>query len=108
MKRICAALVCGTILLGGGLAIGHTKKGEKINGKKEFEEHCAVCHKGGGNIINPQKTLHRADREANGVKSVKDITKLVRNPGPGMTRFDKKTLSDKEARAVAEYIIKTF
>ena len=26
-----------------------TKQGEKIDGKKEFEAHCAVCHPNGGN-----------------------------------------------------------
>lgn len=27
---------------------------------------------------------------------------------PGMTTFDRKTIPDKEARAIAEYVIKTF
>ncbi len=81
---------------------------EKIDGKKEFEEHCAVCHKDGGNIVNPAKTLKKADREANGVKKWQDIVGKMRNPGPGMTKFDKKVVSDKEAKAIAEYIIKTF
>ncbi len=85
-----------------------TKKGEKIDGKKEFEEHCTVCHKDGGNMINPAKTLSKKDREANGVKSAKDIIALMRKPGPGMTAFDKKTISDKEAKAIADYILKTF
>ncbi len=85
-----------------------TKKGQKIDGKKEFEEHCAVCHKDGGNTINPAKTLSKKDRMANKVKSAADIVKLMRKPGPGMTPFDAKTISDKEAKAIAEYIIKTF
>ncbi|GFE57164.1 c-type cytochrome [Geobacter sp. AOG1] len=85
-----------------------TKKGQKIDGKKEFEEHCAVCHKDGGNIVNPAKTLSKKDREASGVKNAKDITATMRKPGPGMTAFDKKTISDKEAKAIADYILKTF
>jgi cytochrome c6 len=32
----------------------------------------------------------------------------MRNPGPGMTKFDKKEISDKEAKAIAEYVLKTF
>lgn len=80
----------------------------KINGKKEFEEHCVSCHLDGGNIINPAKTLKKMDREANGVKKWQDIVKKMRSPGPGMTTFDKKEVSDKEAKAIAEYIIKTF
>ena len=85
-----------------------TKKGGKIDGKKEFQEHCAECHVNGGNMIKPDKTLSKKDREANGVKTAKDIIGTMRNPGPGMTKFDKKTISDREARAIADYIIKTF
>lgn len=85
-----------------------TKKGGKIDGKKEFQEHCAECHANGGNMIKPDKTLSKKDREANGVKTAKDIIGLMRNPGPGMTKYDKKTVSDKEAKAIADYIIKNF
>ncbi len=80
----------------------------KIDAKKEFEEHCAACHADGGNVDNPAKTLHKKDREAHGVKTWKDIVGKMRNPGPGMTKFEKKEIDDKEAKAIAEYIIKTF
>ncbi len=85
-----------------------TKKGEKIDGKKEFEEHCAVCHPNGGNTINAMKPLSRKSLRTNGIKSAQDIIAKIRNPGPGMTRFDEKTISNKEAKAVAEYILKAF
>ena len=85
-----------------------TKKGEKIDGKKEFEKYCAVCHPNGGNSINAQKPLHRKSLRANGVKSAKDIIGKMRNPGPSMTKFDEKTISNAEAKAIAEYILKTF
>ena len=85
-----------------------TKKGRKIDGKKEFEEHCTACHPDGGNIVNAKKTLSKADREANGVKTAKDIVKTMRKPGPGMTAFSTKDVSDKEAKAIADYILKTF
>ena len=85
-----------------------TKKGEKIDGKKEFEEYCAGCHPDGGNTINAQKPLHSKSLKANGVKSEKDIIAKMRNPGPGMTRFDDKTISNKEATAIAKYIMKAF
>ncbi|HEY6006791.1 MAG TPA: c-type cytochrome [Geobacteraceae bacterium] len=88
--------------------LADTKKGQKIDGKKEFEEHCAVCHPDGGNIVNAKKTLKKGDLEANKVKGAKDIVKLMRKPGPGMTAFDAKTISDKEAKAIAEYVLKTF
>ncbi|HXY54916.1 MAG TPA: c-type cytochrome [Nitrospirota bacterium] len=78
------------------------------SGEELFKQNCAVCHVDGGNIVNPKKTLHKADREANNVKTVKDIIGKMRNPGPGMIKFDEKTIPDKEAKEIAEYILKTF
>ncbi|RNC66344.1 MAG: cytochrome C [Desulfuromonadales bacterium] len=109
MKKGIMATVCMVALAAFATAgFADTKKGEKIDGAKEFQEHCASCHADGGNIVNPKKTLKKADMEANGVKSWKDIVKLMRNPGPGMNKFEKKDVSDKEAKAIAEYILKTF
>jgi cytochrome c6 len=88
--------------------LADTKKGGKIDGAKKFKEHCAVCHPNGGNIINPKKPLDKKSMAANNVKTAKDIIAKMRNPGPGMTKFDVKTISDKEAMAIADYILKTF
>ncbi len=77
-------------------------------GAKLFEQHCSACHPNGGNIINPAFTLHKKDRDAHGVKTVKDIVGKMRKPGPGMTAFDAKTIPDKDAKVIAEYIVKTF
>jgi cytochrome c6 len=109
MKKVLTgtAAFCIVVLIAAA-ALADTPKGGKIDGKKEFEEHCAVCHANGGNIVNKAKTLSKKDREANGIKSVKEIVATMRKPGPGMTEFDKKTVSDKEATAIAKYIIKTF
>ena len=87
-----------------GVAIGAEKK----SGAELFKQHCAVCHPDGKNIINPNKTLGKKDMGANKVKSAEDIVNLMRNPGPGMVRFDEKTISEKDAKAIAEYILKTF
>ncbi len=89
-------------------ASADVKKGEKINAAQEFKNHCAVCHPEGGNIVNPAFTLHKKDLEKHGVKTAKDIVGKMRNPGPGMTRFDAKTIPDNEAMAIANYILKTF
>jgi cytochrome c6 len=106
------SFIVTAILLAVGLStttgICDTKKGEKIDGKKEFDEHCAVCHPNGGNTINAQKPLNKKSLRANGVKSAKDIVGKMRNPGPGMTSFDEKTISNKEAMAIAKYIMKAF
>ena len=85
-----------------------TKKGEKIDGKREFEEHCAVCHPKGGNIVKADKPLSKKSLAAHGIKTEKEIVAKMRNPGPGMNKFDTKTISDKEATAIAKYILATF
>ena len=100
-----ALLAVGSFATAG---LADTKKGAKIDGAKEFKEHCAVCHPNGGNIINPKKPLDKKSLAANNVKTAKDIINKMRNPGPGMTKFDAKTISDKEAKAIADYVQKTF
>jgi cytochrome c6 len=81
---------------------------DSLPGEAGFRQHCAACHADGGNIIRPEKTLSRADREKNGVRNVADVVRLMRNPGPGMSLFDPETIPDMEAIGIAEYILKTF
>jgi cytochrome c6 len=78
------------------------------SGEELFKQHCTACHPDGGNIVNPKKTLHKKELAKNGVKDWKGVVKKMRSPGPGMNAFDKGTLSDKDARAIAEYVLKTF
>jgi cytochrome c6 len=107
-KRLNVA--AGGIILAAMFLAGRTfaaPDGEDY-GRSKFEEHCAECHPEGGNSVTPAKTLRRKDREANGVKSAGDIIARMRNPGPGMTRFGKEAISDRDAGAIADYIIRTF
>lgn len=107
-KRAIATIVTLMAISCATAGYSDTRKGEKIDGKNEFKEHCAICHPDGGNIVNANKTLSKKVLAANGVKSAKDIIGKMRNPGPGMTKFDEKTISQKEAKAIAEYILHTF
>ena len=107
MKRMTVLLVSVLMVFCVGTIV-FAEKASKDTGEAEFKKHCAVCHPEGGNIVNPKKTLHKKDREANNVKTEADIIKNIRKPGPGMTAFDEKTLSNDEAREVAKYILKTF
>jgi cytochrome c6 len=77
-------------------------------GEEKFKALCAMCHPDGGNVVNPKKTLHKADRESNSIKTADDIIRLMRNPGPGMTKFPEKYFPDDEVRKIADYILKTF
>lgn len=102
LTAIC--LLAATALTSTGFAA--EAKGSK--GEELFKKHCAVCHANGGNTVNPKKTLARKDREANGFKTAQDVIRNMRNPGPGMTKFDEKTIPAKDAKAIADYVIKTF
>jgi cytochrome c6 len=84
------------------------KKGEKIDGKHEFEDHCASCHPNGKNIVNAKKPLSKASLASHGIRTGKDIVAKMRNPGPGMTKFETKDVPDKVAKAIAGYVLKTF
>lgn len=88
-------------------AAGSTAK-EPGMGQELFEMHCAKCHPEGDNIINPEKTLMKKDLDANGIKSAADIVRLMRSPGPGMVPFDEKTIPDKDAKEIAEYVLRAF
>jgi len=103
------SFVTATLIAVGAFALNAQADTEgKTDAKAEFEKHCAVCHPAGGNVINKAKPLGKAALAKGGIKSSKDIVAKIRNPGPGMTKFDKKEMPDKEAKAIAEYILKTF
>ena len=73
-----------------------------------FKQHCAACHPDGGNIMKKEKTLHKKELQANKLLTAKDLVRYMRNPGPGMPGFDSKSLPDKDAARLAEYILKSF
>lgn len=102
MKKLLT-ITATTILIAAGAATALAATGQEL-----FKTHCSACHPDGGNIINPKRTLQKADLAQHGIKSWQGIVKNMRNPGTGMTKFDKKTITDKEAKAIAEYVLKTF
>ena len=102
MKKLLT-ITASTILIAAGAATALAATGEEL-----FKTHCAACHPDGGNIINPKRTLQKTSLAEHGIKSWQGIVKNMRNPGTGMTKFDKNTIPDKDAKAIAEYIFKTF
>ena len=102
-----AILVVSLCLVLPAAGINAAEKKESA-GAKLFQQYCAACHPNGGNIIKPGLTLHKKDMEAHGVKTAEDIVGKMRNPGPGMSRFDAKTVSDKDAKEIAQYVLTTF
>ncbi|MFB3926245.1 MAG: c-type cytochrome [Syntrophales bacterium] len=87
---------------------GATLADSPESGSALFQQHCAVCHPGGGNSINPQYTLNRASMSSHGIKTAADIVDKMRHPGPGMTRFSRQVISNRDADKIAQYILTTF
>ncbi|MRR05515.1 MAG: c-type cytochrome [Deltaproteobacteria bacterium] len=87
---------------------GCSDKQGSTSGEKLFNRHCASCHPGGSNTITPSKTLKTADLQAGMITSPEDIIQKMRTPGPGMPRFTKAMIPEKEALQIAQYILKTF
>ncbi|MDH4099637.1 MAG: c-type cytochrome [Nitrospirota bacterium] len=100
MKKM-ALLAAGALVLG-------TVSLSFANGEEVFNKNCKSCHANGGNIANPKKTLKKADMDANNVKSADDVVKIIRAATKPMPSYDASKISDADAKAVAEYVLKTF
>jgi cytochrome c6 len=109
MKKggLAASLFLMAIAVVSSTSMNSMEAAEKT-GEQLFKEHCSVCHPEGGNIINPKKTLLKKNLEANNIKTAEDVIGIMRKPGPGMTIFDMKTMPEKDARKIADHILKKF
>lgn len=74
------------------------------DGKAVFSANCAACHAGGGNTVNPAKTLSKEHLEANAMYSQEAIISQVTNGKNAMPAF-KGRLNDDEISSVAAYIM---
>lgn len=80
-----------------------------LTGEQLFKQHCAACHPNGGNTIRPAKTLSKQGMaERSKITTADDIVKVMRNPGPGMNKFDENVISNEDATKIAEYMLATF
>ena len=108
MKKALVVSILAVSLMLFGIACQAEKAGGEAPGKALFQQHCAACHPDGGNIINPDFPLHKEKLKEHNITKPGDIVEKMRNPGPGMTKFGKDTISDKDAEEIADYILKTF
>lgn len=97
MKKV---IMSATLMLSATLLASAGSAAETA-GEALFKSKCASCHPNGGNIINPKETLK-------GIKDPKKIIRQLRKGGGGMPVFDAKSISDKDAKVLADYIIKTY
>ena len=92
----CAAVACGQ-------NVADVSAGEGL-----FKQYCQACHPGGKNVINPAKTLYVQDLKKNKIETPEAIVSIIRKAPTGMTSFSEKVIPDKDADAIARYILQTF
>jgi cytochrome c6 len=73
-------------------------------GEKIFDSNCIACHKGGNNIVIPEKNLKKLTLEANGINNKNGIIYQVLNGKNGMPAFGER-LTENEIENVAEYVL---
>jgi cytochrome c6 len=87
---------------------GSTAMDTVQDGEVLFKQYCAPCHPNGGNVSDPGKSLYASALKRNHISTPEDIVRIMRNPQSRMIRFDATTLPDRDARVIAEYVLKTF
>lgn len=85
-----------------------SRQEQLARGEQLFKQYCAACHPDGGNVSDPARNLRRSTLQANRITKPEDIIKIMRKPISRMIRFDAATLSDQDARAIADYVLETF
>nr|YP_010619193.1 cytochrome c553 [Amplisiphonia pacifica]WAX03206.1 cytochrome c553 [Amplisiphonia pacifica] len=75
-------------------------------GAQVFTDHCAACHVGGNNVVNPLKTLQLEVLHEFQKDSIEAIKLQVQNGAGGMPAFGDK-LSDEEISNVANFVLNT-
>jgi cytochrome c6 len=78
------------------------------SGEALFKQYCSSCHPNGGNVSDPGRALYGSALRRNHITKPEDIVRIIRNPLSRMIRLDVSTLSDQDARVIAEYILATF
>lgn len=103
MKKLLLALMLvvafATFAFTGTAFAGDAAKGAQI-----FSANCAACHAGGKNVVNPAKTLQKADLDKYGMSSVDAIVTQVTKGKNAMPAFAGR-LSDEDIENVATYVL---
>ena len=103
-----AAVLLLSAIMAAGCSSETRREQSGPSGEDLFRRHCAGCHPDGKNLIYPSKDLRRLTLAANGISQPEDIVTVLRNPGRGMTRFDRTVIPDDEARRIAAYVMAAF
>jgi cytochrome c6 len=103
MKSILAtviAFVAGAMFLTASPAMA----ADAGAGAQVFAANCAACHIGGGNAVNPAKTLKKDDLAANSKDTPEAVVTQVTNGNGGMPAFGGR-LTPEQIENVAAYVL---
>ena len=104
MKKLLSATIlvlAACLFLFGAPAFA--EGGDPVAGAKIFSANCAACHIGGGNAVNPQKTLKIEDLKKYNKDSEEAIKTQATNGAGAMPSF--KRLGDEAIANVAAYVL---
>jgi uncharacterized membrane protein len=100
---LCFCLVVLLGYFGGQLVYGQKLSApapQHEAGEKLFAAHCASCHPGGGNVLDPSKPVTGSAR----LKDLDTFVGWLRHPMPPMPAFSASTLSDESCKELLGYI----
>jgi cytochrome c6 len=80
----------------------HAKELE--TGEVLFLQNCSVCHRGGNNIIIPEKNLRKETLQANGMDQLEAIIYQITNGKNGMPAFGGR-LSEMQIEKISNYVL---
>ncbi len=103
MKKILIAILLIFALMTFSFPNSALAAGDAAKGASVFQAKCQVCHKGGKNTVNPQKTLSKSDLEKYGKYSEAAIINQVTNGAGAMPAFGR-LLKPQQIENVAAYV----
>ncbi|HLO49672.1 MAG TPA: c-type cytochrome [Kamptonema sp.] len=104
MKRLLSIALLAIAIFTLGFGSPALAEGNLANGAKIFSANCSACHVGGGNVVNPQKTLKKEALEKFSMNSVAAIAGQVTKGKNAMPAF-KGRLNDQQIEDVAAYVL---
>ncbi len=78
--------------------------GDAVRGEQVFKAICAACHIGGGNVIQPAKTLKKSALEKYAMLDLNEIITQVTNGKNAMPAF-RDRLTPEQINDVATYVL---
>jgi cytochrome c6 len=102
MKAIRAMLIIAACMCSCSIAAFTQDSATGSSGNVVFNQHCAACHANGGNVVNPNKPLKGAQT----LNTFEAFLPWIRHPDQPMPSFPPSTISDQQAKALYDYILK--